>query len=264
MYESIEKTVDGIRKRMEDRQEKLHNINKYIDICTKSGIINVDAKDRSHPKKNPKDRAKDVIFREVHDVTMPIRNGEVIGGNPYIATAMRGGDPNDPEDVRRTRERLNSQRPEPEITSDLLASMYKPGDAPLRNSKYGENEYCTGFASKRELDRHVEDHLKRGEFGDVTPEEYVKKGIKFLAGAATGEDLDGDNTVGYMYSDKDGNDIVCRYNPKTGEYAKGIPGWRLITYFKPKWETGYGRHNRKGSEKYYLENKEKDLSGGRR
>ena len=91
-----------------------------------------------------------------------------------------------------------------------------------------------------------------------------KKGIKFLAGAATGEDLDGDNTVGYMYSDKDGNDIVCRYNPKTGEYAKGIPGWRLITYFKPKWETGYGRHNRKGSEKYYLENKEKDLSGGRR
>jgi len=262
MY-GIEKMVENIRQRMIDRRKELHNINKYIDIYQNCGIINVDAKDRSHPKKNPRERAKDVIFREVNDVTMPIKNGEVVGGNPYIATAMRGGDPNNPEDVQNTREAL--RRPEPEVTSDLLASMYKPGDAPLRNSKYGENAYCTGFASKKELDRHVKDHLEtRDEFGGISKEEYVKKGIKFLAGAATGEDLDGDNTVGYMYSDRDGNDIICRYNPKTGEYAKGIPGWKLITYFKPKWETGYGRHNRRGSEKYYLENKEKDLSGGRR
>ena len=266
--DSIEKTVNELRGRWINRKALLRKVNKNIDFLGKYDIIRMDVRDRSHKKNDPKSRAKDVQFREVDDKTIAIKNGKAVGGNPYTITAMNGGDPNNPDDVKKTKEELSHKkrsRPEPEVASDLLASPSKPGDAPLKCSRYGENEYCTGFASKDELEKHIKDHLvERDEFGDIEPKEYVTRGIKFLAGECTGEDIDGDNTVGYMYSDKNGNEVICRYNPKTGEYAKGIPGWRLITYFKPKWENGYNRFNRKASEEYYLERRDIDLKGNKR
>lgn len=94
-------------------------------------------------------------------------------------------------------------------------------------SPEGRNTKCTGFRNKASEEHHKK-HLRNGEFGNITFEEYVQRGIEFLS-QPCGGNIDG-------YATEDGE--ICRFDVETGEYAKGIPGKELITYFKAKFSNG--------------------------
>ena len=92
-------------------------------------------------------------------------------------------------------------------------------------SAEGRNKPCTGFANKGAEKRH-EKHWK--EFGFTSNADYAKQAIEFIK-QPCGGNIDG-------YVNKEGE--IVRFNAKTGEYGKGVPGGRVITYFKAKYKNG--------------------------
>ena len=114
------------------------------------------------------------------------------------------------------------------------------------SSGTGETEPCTGFASEKLFNKHFDKHID--EFGDLTKEEYLQKGIDFLKQACK------DDVVGYMA--KDGK--VVRFNTKTTEYATGYPGKQICTYFKAKYDKKHGREKVETANNYYERLKKED------
>ena len=92
-------------------------------------------------------------------------------------------------------------------------------------SAEGRNKPCTGFANKGAEKRH-EKHWK--EFGFTSNADYTKQAIDFIKQPCNGN-IDG-------YVNKEGQ--IVRFNVNTGEYGKGVPGGRVITYFKAKYKNG--------------------------
>lgn len=119
----------------------------------------------------------------------------------------------------------------------------------IKISERGENEPCTGFA-KGKLKHHFEKHIH--EFGVKTKEEYFKKGVNFLK-QSCGGDVDG-------YSTQSGD--ICRFNRKTGEYAKGKPGGNMKTYFVAKYSKKLGKSNIELANEYFNGLKETEGNNG--
>ena len=109
-------------------------------------------------------------------------------------------------------------QPEMSASGSQAKSSPKP-------SAEGRNKPCTGFANKGAEKRH-EKHWK--EFGVTSNADYTRQAIDFLK-QPCGGDIDG-------YLKRNGK--IVRYNRTTGEYATGIPGQALSTYFKPRYKNG--------------------------
>lgn len=112
-------------------------------------------------------------------------------------------------------------------------------------SSRGKNEPCIAFEEGR-LKSHHNKHGKEVNAKDEN--DYFKKGRDFLK-QPCGGNIDG-------YSTKDG--LVCRFNRKTGEYAKGQPGGYLKTYFKARYNEKTGKSNINAANKYFDEIKNKE------
>lgn len=125
-----------------------------------------------------------------------------------------------------------------EETAEKTTALPKP-------SARGENIPCKGFANG-EAAIHVKKHGV--EFGYPTEDEYVENAKKFIS-QACGGGIDG-------YVTKYGE--VCRFNTKTGEYGKGIPGGIIRTYFIAKYSKKDGKSTIDIANKYFYKLKEKE------
>lgn len=131
-----------------------------------------------------------------------------------------------------------SEEPEGE-KAEKTTALPKP-------SARGKNIPCKGFASKDLLAGHFSDHGK--ELKCKTEDEYLEKAKDFIS-KECGGDIDG-------YITKYGE--VCRFNIKTGEYGKGIPGGIIRTYFIAKYSEKTGQSNLDIANKYFYRLKERD------
>lgn len=113
-------------------------------------------------------------------------------------------------------------------------------------SARGKNIPCKGFASKDLLAGHFSDHGK--ELKCKTEDEYLEKAKDFIS-KECGGDIDG-------YVTKNGE--ICRFNIKTGEYGKGIPGGIIRTYFIAKYSEKTGQSNLDIANKYFYRLKERE------
>lgn len=108
-----------------------------------------------------------------------------------------------------------------------MGNQNAAGPHNMKVSARGKNKRCTGFKTPQKLQEHWDKHAS--EFpGCKNKYEYKKKGLDFLMQECN-EDVDGYKTE---------NGEVARFNRKTGEFAKGIPGKALITYYVAKMENG--------------------------
>ena len=98
------------------------------------------------------------------------------------------------------------------------------GSTPSASAE-GKNKPCTGFADKAAAKRH---RKHWNEFGVSSDADYAQKAIDFIK-QPVGGNIDGYANV---------NGEVVRFNVSTGEYGKGVPGGRIITYFKAKYKNG--------------------------
>lgn len=98
------------------------------------------------------------------------------------------------------------------------------GSAPKASAE-GKNKPCTGFQNQSAVKRHKKHWT---EFGVTSNADYEKLAIDFIKQPVGGK-IDG-------YVTADGE--VVRFNVDTGEYGKGVPGGRLVTYFKAKFKNG--------------------------
>ena len=126
-----------------------------------------------------------------------------------------------------------------EETAEKTTILPKP-------SARGKNIPCKGFASKDLLAGHFSDHGK--ELKCKTEDEYLEKAKDFIS-KECGGDIDG-------YITKYGE--VCRFNIKTGEYGKGIPGGIIRTYFIAKYSEKTGQSNLDIANKYFYRLKERE------
>ena len=131
-----------------------------------------------------------------------------------------------------------SEEPEGE-KAEKTTALPKP-------SARGKNIPCKGFASKDLLAGHFSDHGK--ELKCKTEDEYLEKAKDFIS-KECGGDIDG-------YITKYGE--VCRFNIKTGEYGKGIPGGIIRTYFIAKYSEKTGQSNLDIANKYFYRLKERE------
>ena len=113
-------------------------------------------------------------------------------------------------------------------------------------SARGENIPCKGFASQKLLEKHFTDHGE--ELNCKTEEEYLEKAKDFIS-QKCGGDIDG-------YITKKGE--ICRFNTKTGEYGKGIPGGIIRTYFIAKYNEKTGQSNLDIANEYFYRLKERE------
>lgn len=126
-----------------------------------------------------------------------------------------------------------------EEKSEKTTALPKP-------SARGKNIPCKGFASKDLLAGHFSDHGK--ELKCKTEDEYLEKAKDFIS-KECGGDIDG-------YVTKNGE--ICRFNIKTGEYGKGIPGGIIRTYFIAKYSEKTGQSNLDIANKYFYRLKERE------
>ena len=136
----------------------------------------------------------------------------------------------------------------PEDTTSLKeAEEEKPtkNNNKIKASAKGENVPCKGFVKGREK-RHFKEHGK--EVGCSIEEEYIEKAKEFIS-QACGGDIDG-------YVTEDG--VLCRFNIKTGEYGKGIPGGAIKTYFVAKYNKKTEKVDLDLANKYFYELKKKE------
>ena len=126
-----------------------------------------------------------------------------------------------------------------EETAEKTTTLPKP-------SARGENIPCKGFASQKLLEKHFTDHGE--ELNCKTEEEYLEKAKDFIS-QKCGGDIDG-------YITKKGE--ICRFNTKTGEYGKGIPGGIIRTYFIAKYNEKTGQSNLDIANKYFYRLKERE------
>jgi len=131
-----------------------------------------------------------------------------------------------------------SEEPEEE-KAEKTTALPKP-------SARGKNIPCKGFASKELLAGHFSDHGK--ELKCKTEDEYLEKAKDFIS-KECGGDIDG-------YVTKNGE--ICRFNIKTGEYGKGIPGGIIRTYFIAKYSEKTGQSNLDIANKYFYRLKERE------
>lgn len=131
-----------------------------------------------------------------------------------------------------------SEEPEEE-KAEKTTALPKP-------SARGKNIPCKGFASKDLLAGHFSDHGK--ELKCKTEDEYLEKAKDFIS-KECGGDIDG-------YVTKNGE--ICRFNIKTGEYGKGIPGGIIRTYFIAKYSEKTGQSNLDIANKYFYRLKERE------
>ena len=113
-------------------------------------------------------------------------------------------------------------------------------------SARGANAPCTGFASEALYKRHVKRHLS--EYPEMTGPEYRQHAIDFLTMPCS-ETIDG-------YRTKEGE--IVRFDRADGEYAKGIPGGRLITCYIARFNKKEGVANLEAANRYFDRLKEQE------
>ncbi len=122
------------------------------------------------------------------------------------------------------------------------------GSAPTALA-HGENIPCVGFEHKKTLAWKRKKH--GGMYSNMTDGEYETHAINFLKQKCGGT-IDG-------YLDKDG--AICRFDTKTGEFAKGFPGGYVKTCFNP----GYSERSRSFSleraQRYFDKHKSEEAIG---
>lgn len=112
------------------------------------------------------------------------------------------------------------------------------GSTPTASAR-GKNPKCKGFADSKKRNIHVKKHLK--EFPGMEPKDYVKHAKEFLSQSCS------DTIDGYITAAGE----VVRFDRTTGEYGKGIPGGKIITYFKAKFDAVTGKSNIEQANKYF-------------
>ena len=116
--------------------------------------------------------------------------------------------------------------------SDEVGTIEKP-------SARGTNVSCQKFEDEQHLNQHW-DHPNKGhgwQFPDYKNAMEYQKGAEEFLKQPCGGDIDGYLSY-YINPDGTKELEVCRFNRKTGEYAKGIPGKRIKTYFIAKYDKG--------------------------
>ena len=116
----------------------------------------------------------------------------------------------------------------------------------IKVSARGSNTPCTGFANKAMFERHVNRHI--AEFPGMTGEQYEQYAIDFLKQPCT-EVVDG-------YLTKQGE--VVRFDRANGEYAKGVPGGRVVTCYVARFNAKTGVANLEAANRYFDRLKEKE------
>ncbi len=104
------------------------------------------------------------------------------------------------------------------------------GSAPKPSAR-GANPKCTGFANEKLLTRHVKRHGK--EYPNMSATEYMAHAQDFLSQPCS------DTVDGYATGDGE----VVRFDRRTGEYAKGVPGGRIVTCYIAKYSEKDGKAN---------------------
>jgi hypothetical protein len=90
-----------------------------------------------------------------------------------------------------------------------------------------------GFLSQALLEEHYDDH--KGDFGNITVEQYIEKAQKFFASEKTKD-------IHYFY-DVDG--FLFKYDEDRVEFGICSPDKHIITFFRPC------RGNRKRAAQYW-------------
>ena len=106
-------------------------------------------------------------------------------------------------------------------------------------SARGANTPCTGFASKALFERHVKRHIE--EFPDMDGKQYEQYAIDFLKQPCS-EVVDG-------YRTKQGE--IVRFDRANGEYAKGVPGGRVVTCYVARFNKRTGVANLEAANRYF-------------
>ena len=106
-------------------------------------------------------------------------------------------------------------------------------------SARGENKPCTGFANKTLFERHVKHHI--AEFPDMDGKQYEQHAVDFLKQPCS-ELVDG-------YRTKHGE--VVRFDRANGEYAKGVPGGRVVTCYIARFNKKTGLANLEAANRYF-------------
>ena len=146
-------------------------------------------------------------------------------------------------------EKKVKEKPEKEtstVSNESGEEVAEKTTALPKPSARGKNIPCKGFASKDLLAGHFSDHGK--ELKCKTEDEYLEKAKDFIS-KECGGDIDG-------YVTKNGE--ICRFNIKTGEYGKGIPGGIIRTYFIAKYSEKTGQSNLDIANKYFYRLKERE------
>lgn len=129
--------------------------------------------------------------------------------------------------------------------------VMKPNKDKVEIKKNGKNEKFSGFSNMRMFDKHYVDHVcAEGAMGDITQEEYFNKAQELFQKPVNG-DIDG------AVMNENGIQYVVRYNKKTGEFVKGVPGGVLKTYMQLKVDIGKGEVDFNKAEEYWKREKKK-------
>lgn len=113
------------------------------------------------------------------------------------------------------------------------------GGSTPKPSARGANPKCTGFANKKLLSKHVKRHGQ--EYPNMSATEYTEHAKEFLSQPCS------DNVDGYVTSKGE----VVRFNRTTGEYAKGVPGGRIVTCYIAKHSVKDGGANLELANDYF-------------
>ena len=122
------------------------------------------------------------------------------------------------------------------------------GSAPAASAR-GENVPCVGFEHKRTLAWKRKKH--GGMYSSMTDSEYEAHAITFLKQKCGGA-IDG-------YLDKDG--AICRFDTKTGEFAKGFPGGYVKTCFNPGDSEKNQTFSLERAQRYFDKHKAEEATG---
>lgn len=112
------------------------------------------------------------------------------------------------------------------------------GGGKTKISARGANEPCNGFDSKK-LKGHYNDHGRRMGFNNLN--DYEKAAIAFLRQPCEG-DIDG-------FFGKDGK--LYRYNKRTTEFAVGVPGGKVASYYLAKYNKNGRQISVQAAQKYF-------------
>lgn len=114
-----------------------------------------------------------------------------------------------------------------------------PGGGKTKISARGANEPCGDFATPKLLQEHFDRHGK--ETGCLTKKQYLKKANDFLQ-QPCGGDIEG-------FLGKDGQ--IYRFNRRTTEFATGIPGSHVVTYYLAQYDYVKRKPSPRAALKYF-------------